>query len=174
MLRSGTQLSFFGGNATIWPDLYSACVANLGERQFWIWENCGFVSGEYQLDHLFMPTPSRMPHEIASDEVGIFPSKSQSGFYPLSLCKIRQCFWNILFTKTSRVQILFQEWTNGQSDRSSPEEEEAKWTDPEVVLKKLARDGGWTDLGGTTKADEIAEETVDCWCIYSTLWYSQI
>ena len=67
-----------------------------------------------------------------------------------------------MFTKTSRVQILFQEWTNGQSDRSSPEEEEAKWTDPEVVLKKLARDGGWTDLGGTTKADEIAEETVDC------------
>ena len=66
-----------------------------------------------------------------------------------------------MFTKTSRVQILFQEWTNGQSDRSSPEEEEAKWTDLKV-LKKLARDGGWTDLGGTKTADEIVEETVYC------------
>ena len=32
--RSGSQLSFFGANASIWPDLYSSCVANLGEQKF--------------------------------------------------------------------------------------------------------------------------------------------
>ena len=31
--RSGSQLSFFGANASIWPDLYSACVANLGDQE---------------------------------------------------------------------------------------------------------------------------------------------
>ena len=33
-VRSGSQLSFFGANASIWPDLYSSCVANLGEQNF--------------------------------------------------------------------------------------------------------------------------------------------
>ena len=33
-----------------------------------------FVSGEYQLDHVFMPMPSRMPHEVSSEKVRVpFP-----------------------------------------------------------------------------------------------------
>jgi len=53
LFRSGSRLSFFGANASIWPDLYSACVANLGE---------------YQLDHIFMPMRARMPHEVTLEE----------------------------------------------------------------------------------------------------------
>jgi len=53
LFRSGTELSFFGANASIWPDLYSGCVANLGE---------------YKLDHVFIPPHSRMPHEVTSEE----------------------------------------------------------------------------------------------------------
>ena len=69
--RSGTELSFFGANASMWPDLYSGCVANLGNEflpELRVSANRP-SSGEYKLDHVFIPPHSRMPHEVTSDEV---------------------------------------------------------------------------------------------------------
>ena len=70
--RSGTELSFFGANASMWPDLYSGCVANLGNEflpELRDSANRPSSSGEYKLDHVFIPPHSRMPHEVTSDEV---------------------------------------------------------------------------------------------------------
>ena len=70
--RSGTELSFFGANASIWPDLYSGCVANLGREflpELRDSANRPSSSGEYKLDHVFIPPHSRMPHEVTSEEV---------------------------------------------------------------------------------------------------------
>ena len=114
--RSGTELSFFGANASIWPDLYSGCVANLGNDslpELRDSANRSSSSGEYKLDHVFVPTHSRMPHEVSSEEVS---------FACLSVCIIMS-----VGPPIETKQIHFQEWT-GQSDRGSLEEEEVtRW-----------------------------------------------
>ena len=113
--RSGTELSFFGANASIWPDLYSGCVANLGNEflpELRDSVNRPSSSGEYKLDHVFVPPHSRMPHEVSSEEVS---------FACLSV-------WIISVGPPIKTkQIHSQEWT-GQSDRGSLEEEEVtRW-----------------------------------------------
>ena len=113
--RSGTELSFFGANASIWPDLYSGCVANLGNEflpELRDSVNRPSSSGEYKLDHVFVPPHSRMPHEVSSEEVS---------FACMSV-------WIIsVGPPIETKQIHSQEWT-GQSDRGSLEEEEVtRW-----------------------------------------------
>jgi len=50
LFRSGTRLSYFGSQVTIWPDLYTGRVSNLGE---------------YSLNHRFLQPFVRLPHEVA-------------------------------------------------------------------------------------------------------------
>merc|ERR1712050_108075 len=98
LFRSGSQLSFFGANASIWPDLYSACVANLGE---------------YQLDHVFMPMPSRMPHEVSSDEEWSGQRSDRS----------------------SPEEEEVANWTDPEAVSTKLSTKVTSWTDPEVSTK---------------------------------------
>jgi len=122
LFRSGTQLSFFGANASIWPDLYSACVANLGE---------------YQLDHVFMPMPSRMPHEVSSDEE-----------------------WNVQRSDRSSPEEEEEEvtkWTDAEVSTNLSSKVSSK-----VSGKVSTKVSSWTDSEVSTKTNEIEEEIVDC------------
>jgi len=97
LFRSGSQLSFFGANASIWPDLYSSCVANLGE---------------YQLDHIFMPMSSRMPHEVPSDEE-----------------------WSGQRSDRSSPEEEDEEETNWTDPETVSTTKMSSWTDPKVSTK---------------------------------------
>ena len=113
-----------------------------------------------------MPMPSRMPHEVSSDEVGL-PCPFQTiiiGFldfftsHPFAL----------KFMLARQNMIPSQEWNVQRSDRSSPEEEEeevTKWTDAEVSTnlssKVSSKVSSWTDSEVSTKTKEIEEEIVD-------------
>jgi len=97
LFRSGSQLSFFGANASIWPDLYSACVANLGE---------------YQLDHMFTPMPARMPHEFFLEEEWVGRRSDRSSPEEESEEEVTNWSETVSTKVTSKVSTEVTNWSD--------------------------------------------------------------